>query len=86
MGYENLRKNFEQALVTAKRPYLKGFLVKLFLRKKFLFCRALQKARTFLANFFQLWKKLNKHHKKTKRAPKNNNYVILRDSENVSVI
>ena len=25
-------------------------------------------------------------HKKTKRAPKNNNYVILRDSENVSVI
>ena len=51
---KNLRKNFEQALVTAKRPYLKGFLVKLFLRKKFLFCRALQKARTFLAGFFQL--------------------------------
>ena len=25
-------------------------------------------------------------HKKTKRVPKNNNYVILRDSENVSVI
>ena len=54
MGYEKLRRNFEQALVTAKRPYLKGFLVKLFLRKKFLFCRALQKARTFLAGFFQL--------------------------------
>ena len=51
---KNLRRNFEQALVTAKRPYLKGFLVKLFLRKKFLFCRALQKARSFLGNFFQL--------------------------------
>lgn len=54
MGYEKTSQELRTGASNSKAPYLKGFLVKLFLRKKFLFCRALQKARTFLAGFFQL--------------------------------